>query len=153
MSSTTNILSHFVSSRRQNKRMPSIGTRELEILEVLWNNQSQSLSVVAVQQQLSSGQPQSAIKSESCISVNTVQSTLERLVKKQLLARSKTGRAFYYKAIVPKQEVITGLIRDIAKDMSSGDSSIMVSGFMDFLTSEDPALSEKLSKALDNNRK
>jgi predicted transcriptional regulator len=74
---------------------------------------------------------------------------LERLVKKCLLRRSKKGRAFYYQPLVPKQQVIARLIRDIAADMTKGDMGLMISGFMDFVTDEDPDLSEKLSQAFE----
>lgn len=140
------MLGQFANSHSRQQRMPSLGSRELDVLEVLWQTESDSLSALDVLNKL----PQKTHASTHCISINTVQSTLERLVKKRLLKRAKNGRAFYYHAIVLKQELIGGLISDIAKDMTQGDMEIMMSGFMDFVSHEDPELSDKLSRALQN---
>lgn len=126
--------------------MPAIGTRELDVLEVLWQEEPCNLSAITVQSKLSAD----CSFPYKAITVNTVQSTLERLVKKKLLGRTKISRAFYYYPIVPKQELIGGLIRDIAKDMSDGDMNLMISGFIDFVSAEDPTLSKKMSKAFDS---
>lgn len=136
----------LANGRLKQQRMPSLGSRELDVLEVLWQNQGQSLSALDVLSNL----PKVDQSIADCISINTVQSTLERLVKKQLLKRVKNGRAFYYRTSVPKQELIGGLISDIAKDMTQGDMGLMISGFMDFVAHEDPDLSAKLSRALQN---
>ena len=140
------MLGQLANSHSRQQRMPSLGSRELDVLEVLWQTESECLSALDVLNKL----PQTTHASAHCISINTVQSTLERLVKKGLLKRAKSGRAFYYHAIVRKQELIGGLISDIAKDMTHGDMGLMMSGFMDFVSHEDPDLSEKLSRALQN---
>jgi predicted transcriptional regulator len=145
MPTSKQLFSHLIQLKPKPTRMPSIGNRELEILQVLWNEQPNSLSAIAVQDKLVCDMSMST----SAITVNTVQSTLERLVKKCLLRRSKKGRAFYYQPLVPKQQVIARLIRDIAADMTKGDMGLMISGFMDFVTDEDPDLSEKLSQAFE----
>jgi predicted transcriptional regulator len=140
------MLGQLANRHLRRQRMPSIGSRELCLLEVLWQNESQSLSALDVLNRL----PTATHSGAHCISINTVQSTLERLVKKQLLKRAKYGRAYYYHAIVLKQELIGALISDIAKDMTQGNMDLMMSGFMDFVSHEDPDLSVKLSRALQN---
>lgn len=132
---------HLVGFHNKPIRMPTIGKRELELLDVLWQVLPKAKSAIEIQEQIA------ATHFDGDISVNTVQSTLERLVKKGLLERSKKGRAYYYCAIVTKKEMICSLIRDIASDMSSGDTQLMVSGFMEFLTNEDPQMSKKLAHA------
>jgi len=146
MKSSKLTLSHLLKLKSRYSRMPAIGSRELDVLEVLWQEEYVKLSAIDVQKKLSS----ECSYPYQQITVNTVQSTLERLVKKKLLGRNKISRAFYYYPIVPKQELIGGLIRDIAKDMSDGDMNLMISGFMDFVSAEDPMLSKKMSKALDS---
>jgi len=125
-------------------RAPVLGSRELSLLDILWSSEPDSMSAQDVLNKLSSSNTQLL----ESISINTIQSTLERLVKKDLLDRSKVGRAFFYKTRVPKQQLIGGLIRDIAQDMSRGDMQVMISGFMDFIEAEDPELSGKLGQAI-----
>lgn len=141
------MLGKLTNRQSRQQRMPSIGSREIDVLEVLWQHHSQSLSAADVLKKIPKVCSSSGAHG---ISVNTVQSTLERLVKKQLLKRAKNGRAFYYSSLIVKEELIGALISDIAKDMTQGDMGVMISGFMDYVNQEDPDLSEKLSRALQN---
>jgi|ETN07SMinimDraft_1059922.scaffolds.fasta_scaffold06097_2 predicted transcriptional regulator len=59
-------------------------------------------------------------------SINTVQSTLDRLYKKQLLSRVKQGHAHIYQARIDREDLIAQLIRDITSDfVSQGRDSLM----------------------------
>lgn len=135
MSIGTKTLGRWLGLNRGN-RLPDLGERELAVLEVLWERGAKSSQAV---QALMPGRP---------ISLSTIQSTLERLFRKQLVSRTKSGRAYLYQASISRSQLIGGLLRDLAEDVAGGELAPMVSGFLHYVASEDPELGPKLSKAL-----
>lgn len=117
-------------------RMPELGERELDVLEVLWAGGQRSA------QDVRDALPRGAV------SLSTVQSTLERLHRKELLGRVKAGRAYQYEARVTRSQLIGGLLRDLAADVAGGDVAPMLSGFLDYVFTEAPELGPKVSRAL-----
>lgn len=69
--------------------------------------------------------------------LNTIQSTLDRLFKKGLLSREKQGHAFQYSAAMDRQAFIAKLIEEIGEDYSADPGSTLIAAFSTF--------SEKLS--------
>lgn len=69
------------------------------------------------------------------ISINTIQSTIERLWKKKLLSRHKQGKAYIYTSMYSKQEVISSLIKEISDALGEGDDNAIMSGIFTFLKS------------------
>ncbi|HBS41324.1 MAG TPA: TrmB family transcriptional regulator [Oceanospirillales bacterium] len=63
-------------------------------------------------------------------SLNTIQSTLDRLYKKQLLSRSKLGHAFIYRPRLDRSELIARLIRDITSDFVRQGSDSLMAAFV-----------------------
>lgn len=58
--------------------------------------------------------------------LNTIQSTLDRLFKKDLLARQKQGHAYFYRAKVGREELITQLIQNVTGDfINEGEDSLI----------------------------
>lgn len=58
--------------------------------------------------------------------LNTIQSTLDRLFKKNLLIRQKQGHAYYYHAKVGREELIAQLIQSVTGDfVSEGEDSLI----------------------------
>lgn len=110
--------------RRQQPQAPMLGERELEVLKILWREEA--LSAKQVLQHLP----------DSDLSLSTMQSTLERLHRKKLLFREKTGRFFVYRAAVSRSEMITQLLEDMAEQISDGQMAPMISGFMAFIDGE-----------------
>ena len=123
------------------KRMPDLGERELDVLEVLWKFGQRSAQEV-----------QGALPGPA-VSLSTVQSTLERLHRKELLEREKAGRAYQYEAVVTRSQLIGGLLRDLADDVAGGDIAPMLSGFLDYVASEAPELGRRVSRALEAQEK
>lgn len=113
-------------------QLPDIGSRELDVLEALWRN-DQLTAQAALDQMQSAG-----------ISLSTMQSTLERLNRKQLVSRKKIGRAYVYQAAISKEAIISRLIHEIADSLAGGETALMVSGFMDYLGKESQEGSEAL---------
>jgi len=62
-------------------------------------------------------------------SLNTYQSTLDRLFKKGLLARKKEGHAYIYNTKVERYELIGQLIKSVTSDFIAGDDSSLIAAF------------------------
>ena len=58
-------------------------------------------------------------------SLNTYQSTLDRLYKKDLLSRHKVINAYQYQPRVERHELIGQLIRSVTSDFITDDSSLV----------------------------
>lgn len=85
------------------------------------------------------------------IGLSTLQSTLERLYRKEMLARTKHSRAYVYTPRVTRPQIISALLRDITQEIAGGDVAPLVSGFIDYLdTAADPAARAALEEALVN---
>lgn len=126
MKSLAQGLGFLLNPRRQRKPAPVLGGRELEVLKILWQNDD--VSAQEVQQQIG----------DEAISLSTLQSTLERLYRKQLVSRIKTGRYYRYNAAVSRSVIISQLLGDIAERISDGEMAPMISGFMSFIDQEAP---------------
>lgn len=62
-------------------------------------------------------------------SLNTYQTTLDRLFKKGLLSREKLGHAFHYKAKVERYELIGQLIKSVTNDFINEDDNSLIAAF------------------------
>jgi len=107
--------------------LPDLGTRELAVLEVMWRQEPVTSQAVL-----------DALCVDA-ISLSTVQSTLERLYRKDLVAREKVGRSYVYRALLSRENIISRLMHDIADSLTDGDSAPMVSGFLDYLEDDETA--------------
>lgn len=110
--------------RKKLTRTPTLGERELAVLNILWVDPE--LTVAEVHERMAA----------ESISLNTVQSTLERLVRKELLIRRKQARAFLYSAAITRTALISSLLRDISHDVAGGEMVPMVSAFAEFLAQD-----------------
>ena len=116
--------------------LPDLGERELLVLEVLWQRGQGTAQTVR------DAMP------DAGVSLSTVQSTLERLHRKQLVLRSKEGRAYQYSPGLSRDELISGLLRDLADNLAAGQLAPMISGFLGYLSSEAPDLAAGVTRAL-----
>jgi predicted transcriptional regulator len=65
------------------------------------------------------------------ISLNTVQSTMDRLFRKDLLAREKLGHAFVYSAAVSREEYGTALAHEVLRSIIGPNREQLLSAFVD----------------------
>ncbi|WP_255558458.1 BlaI/MecI/CopY family transcriptional regulator [Zhongshania aquimaris] len=126
-------MGRLLRHRRDNRQAPTLGARELEVMKILWRGDV--LSAQDVLQAIS----------DSSLSLSTMQSTLERLYRKELVSREKTGRYYLYRAAISRNAVITQLLGEIADQVGDGDMAPMISGFMSFIDQE---TSEPLSSEM-----
>lgn len=66
------------------------------------------------------------------ISLNTVQSTMERLHRKGLLDREKVSHAYVYSAHLSREEYGSRAVEDVLSGLMAGDTEPMMSAFVDF---------------------
>lgn len=86
------------------------------------------------------------------ISLNTIQSTLERLFRKKLLSREKVGHAYVYSATVQRGELMTRLINEVVNTLSDGTSDYMLSAFVDFAARTDESRLDRLEQLIAERR-
>ncbi len=101
-------------------RRPYLGELEIMVMEYLWANESADAK--AVHRQL--GIPRK-------ISPNTIQSTLERLSKKELLNREKVSHAYVYSTAVTREKLMAEMIDNVVEKLSGGSTEAMLSTFVD----------------------
>lgn len=92
--------------RRFLSGVPALGDLERRVLTELWNSGEQDAQ--ALHARLRQTRP---------IVIGTVQSTLERLVRKNLLARTKKGRAFIYSSAVTRQELTAQMVCELVQSL------------------------------------
>jgi len=63
-------------------------------------------------------------------SLNTIQTTLDRLFKKGLLKRKKIGHAFHYSAASSRKTFIGQLILSVTQDFGSSDVDSLLAAFV-----------------------
>jgi predicted transcriptional regulator len=98
---------------------PTLGDLEVAILEFVWRHPDTSAK-----------DAHAAVGIERAISLNTIQSTLERLVRKDLLSRRKVGHSFQYSPRVSRDELITAAIQ-AALGRFGADPSAALASFIE----------------------
>lgn len=99
--------------------VPPLGELEIAVLEHVWESGETSVK-----------DAHGALGKPRGISLNTVQSTLERLHRKQLLTRRKASHAFRYQAGVQRSQLVAGLIQDVLGRFG-GDEAASLAAFVE----------------------
>ena len=103
------------------KRPIVLGRLEIAVLEELWDAGPADVTAM-----------HDAVGEVRGLARNTVQSTLERLVRKELAERRKVGRAYEYRARVSRSEWLGDALEELVNRVSGVDPSLLVSTFVDF---------------------
>ena len=94
-----------------------------------------------------------ALGSRRGIKQNTVQSTMDRLYRKDLLERDKVSHAFVYRPAVSREELSTKVIGEVLDTLAGGETGVMLSAFANLAQREgDEALAE-LEKLISQKRR
>lgn len=118
-----------------------LGELEKQVLEYLWKTQPVDAKQVYGYFEKNRGG-----------SLNTIQSTLERLFKKDLLGRVKNGHAYQYYPKVERHELIGQLIKNITNDFVSEDENSVVAAFSSISEDLDEQQLDKLEAMIDQQR-
>ena len=95
-----------------------LGELEKLVLQYLWQHKSADVKqVFAHFERIRGG------------SLNTYQSTLDRLFKKDLLSREKISYAFHYQPRVERHELIGKLIKSVTSDFVTEDDNSLIAAF------------------------
>lgn len=95
-----------------------LGELEKLVLQYLWKHKSADVKQVFAHFEKVRGG-----------SLNTYQSTLDRLFKKDLLSREKVGYAFHYQPRVERHELIGKLIKSVTSDFVTEDDNSLLAAF------------------------
>lgn len=122
-------------------RRPYLGDLEIAVLEHLWAaGEADAKSV------------HRALGKTRTISLSTIQSTLERLVRKLLLTRNKVSHAYVYSPLVDRRRLMTTIIDEVVQSFSAGDSEFMLAAFLDLADRSDPDNLDRLQRLIDERR-
>jgi predicted transcriptional regulator len=84
-------------------------------------------------------------------SLNTIQSTLDRLHKKGILKREKQGHAYQYRAGMEKEAFLGQLIRNVTQDFSD-DHDHLLAAFVSLSADLDEAHLDRLEALIRDSR-
>lgn len=121
-------------SRRKPSGLASVfGALELRVLEALWRRGA------ATVRDLRSDFPAAAY--------TTLMTTMERLHKKGVLDRQKSGRAFVYRPVSSRQDLESGLVTRAIQPLLAGESAHPVlSCFVEEVSRHDERLLDELER-------
>ncbi len=106
--------------------MPPLGDLEIAALEDIWRFGTSDAKTVY-----------SRVGRSRAITLNTVQSALERLFRKQILHREKVSHAYEYSAKLTRQELIGQLVESTVRRVAGPQSDVLISAFADLAARAD----------------
>lgn len=120
-------------SRRAHNALPnSVGELELKVMEKVWA--TPGIDARAITDELSAEAP---------CRLSAVQATLERLVRKNMLARHKRGHAYRYTAVQSRGDLLGSMLRDVIRLLHDGQANTILSSFVNVAARlDDSALDE-----------
>lgn len=114
-----------------------LGELEKLVLNYFWHNQDADVKTVFKFFARSRGG-----------SLNTIQSTLDRLFKKGLLVRTKQSHAFVYNAAMDQQQFIGQLITQVTQDFTNDHQDSLATAFVSLSTQFDDQQLDKLEQQI-----
>jgi predicted transcriptional regulator len=117
----------------------ALGRLERDVLERLWNEEA-AVSVRALGESFG-----------GVLAYTTLMTTLDRLHKKGLVERERSGRAFFYRPRYTREELETGVATDLIDAMLGTDAAAarpVMSTFVDAVGQRDAALLDELAELI-----
>ncbi len=103
------------------RRHQRLGPLERAVLDRLWEDGASDVSSM-----------HRRVGSERGLARNTIQSTLERLVRKGLVDREKRGRAFWYEASLSRDDFFTRSVHELIDGIPRADAHSLLASFVEF---------------------
>jgi predicted transcriptional regulator len=122
--------------------LPRLGELETAVLEHVWA--ARSCDVKAVHRTLGSRRK---------ITLNTVQSTMERLFRKGLLAREKVSHAYVYSPRQTREELGARVVEEVVSRLLQGEAVPVLEAFVDLAARTDAANLDRLERLIADRRK
>jgi predicted transcriptional regulator len=114
-----------------------LGDLEVAVLEHLWATGPAPAKAV-----------HGAIGTQRNITLNTVQSTLERLYRKGLLRREKVSHAYIYTTKVLREELMTQAIGEVIAAFTGDKTRPLLSAFIDLAARVDEQNLDRLEQLI-----
>ncbi len=128
----------MIKRRSSTTIMPNaVGELELLVLSVLWRISHGDVKTVCKE-----------LPSTKAPTLNTVQSTLERLYKKKLVTRQKHRHAFIYQAKVSRSELMGKLLGDVLDILHDGQMETILSSFVSVAANLDDDALDRLEELI-----
>ncbi|MDY6983557.1 MAG: BlaI/MecI/CopY family transcriptional regulator [Pseudomonadota bacterium] len=129
-------------SRHAQSTLPNtLGELELCVMAEIW--QAPGIDAKTVAELISRQHPST---------LSTIQSTLERLVRKGLLEREKFGHAFNYTALVSRAELLGLLMKDVIGLLHDGSPNTILSSFVNVASNIDESALDHLEHLIQRKR-
>lgn len=129
-------------SRHAQSTLPNtLGELELCVMSEVW--QAQGIDAKRIVERISQHHPST---------LSTIQSTLERLVRKGMLDREKQGQAFSYTAIVSRAELLGLLMKDVIRLLHDGSPDTILSSFVNVASRIDTSALDQLERLIRHKR-
>ncbi|WP_041448589.1 BlaI/MecI/CopY family transcriptional regulator [Anaeromyxobacter sp. Fw109-5] len=122
--------------------LPRLGELETAVLEHVWA--AGSCDVKAVHRTLGSRRG---------ITLNTVQSTMERLFRKGLLAREKVSHAYVYSPCHSREELGARVVEEVVSRLLQGEAVPVLEAFVDLAERTDAANLDRLERLIADRKK
>lgn len=119
------------------RALPRLGELETAVLEHVWA--SGPCDVKAVHRAL--GAPRG-------ITLNTVQSAMERLFRKGLLTREKVSHAYVYSPRQSREEHGAQVVQDVVSRLLDGEAIPVLQAFVDVAARSDAANLDRLERLI-----
>ena len=116
---------------------PSLGELEIKVLEIFWRD-SAEFDVKSLHQMISNDHP---------VSLNTIQSTMERLFRKGFLTRSKVSHAYIYSCVKSREEFLSETMQLFVEEINV-DETTFISAFLNASHCPDETTLEDLVKKI-----
>lgn len=129
-------------TRHSHSTLPrTLGELELGVMETVW--QAPGIDAKTITANISQVQ--------RC-NLSTIQSTLERLVRKGLLIRVKQSYAFLYTAGISRSELLGNLLKDVIQLLHDGKAETILSSFVNVAAKIDDKALEQLERLIQQKR-
>jgi predicted transcriptional regulator len=121
----------------------SLGALERDVMAVVWTQADISVR-------------DACLRLGSSVAYTTVMTTMDRLFKKGLLARSKVGRAFVYRATATREELEGAVATELMHSLLQRDGREplpILSSLVDAVSDRDRALLDELERLIQEKRR
>lgn len=119
----------------------NLGELELRVLELLWRHPG-----------LDAKQVRSDLSGQRTPSLSTIQSTLERLFRKNYVERVKQGHAYAYFATVTRGKLLGRMLGDVIQILHDGSMETILSSFVNAAAEMDESSLDALEQMIQQRR-
>lgn len=131
----------FGCNKLTNPDVPPLGDLEIAVLEDIWRFGASDAKTVC-----------GRVGRSRSITLNTVQSTLERLFRKRILQREKVSHAYEYSARLSRPELIQKLVESTVRRVAGHQPGALLSAFADLAARADDDQLKRLEETIARRR-